>query len=222
MQTNFPDKKYLRALIKHLGGKLAKTHRDPIENLLAYSGMAMNWIADYVTDSSILWTKETLPLDSLYLTGTWPEWNKIIIDKSSRSPAKLRQLINSNPKTKNLFKDANWAEIPILIRFEEGKYKVLDGMTRTIAAIRDGKRTITAFVARQKGKRPKPSIEPHVIYDLLRAYHRGLNKDRKSLIIALRFLRKSYTNVDDLLKNRFSKTWVPSDEIQEIIKEALK
>ena len=120
-----------------------------------------------------------------------------------------------------MFLDAKYEDIPILIRFEDDKYKVLDGMHRTIAAIREGKETIQAFIARSIGK-PAPYCEPHVIYDFLRAYHRKMNLDRNGLIISLRFLRHSYANVDELLINRFNKQWVPDDEIQEIIQEALK
>ena len=45
--------------------------------------------------------------------------------------------------------------------------------------------------------------------------------DRKSLIVALKVLRKAYVNVDDLLKNRLSPAGIADDEIQAIIQDAL-
>lgn len=133
----------------------------------------------------------------------------------------MRELFEKEPEAKNIFNDAIFDEVPILVRVDEEKYKVLDGMKRVIAAIRDGKTAIQAYVAEQNGI-PKPKCEPHVVYDLLRAYQRGVNHDRTELISALVFLRKSYTNVDELLRNRFAKNWLPDDEMQEIIREALK
>ncbi len=218
--TNFPDLDYLNGLIKYIKQKNAR-YEKPLDVLVKECSSSMNWIADYITDENALWTKEKILLDDLYLTGTHPEWNKIIIDKCERSPKKLKELFNSDNKIVKIFTEAKFDEAPILVRHEDGKYKVLDGMKRVIAAIRDDKKTILAYVARLKG-RPRPKCEPHLIYDLLKAYHRGLNKDREALITALKFLRKSYGNADYLLKERFSKSWVPSDEIQEIIQEALK
>jgi len=221
LKTNFPDKKILDDLVKHIQDK-ANASQEPLEKLLTSCGAVLNWVADYITDETINWTKENLRIDDLYLTGTKPEWNAIIIDQCQRSPKKFRELLKTDPKIAVLFSEAEFKDLPILVRREEEKNKVLEGMLRTIAAIRDGKETIEAFVARPSGKF-RPNCEPHVVYDLLRAYHRGINKDQEGLIIALRFLRHSYANVEHLLKTRFSKPYIPGDdEIQEIIREALK
>lgn len=192
-----------------------------LEKLVTYCGANLNWVADYISDENIRWSKKTLSLDKLWLTGTGLEWNKIIIDKCERSPQKLRDLFHNDPSIVGLFSGAIFDNIPILVRFEENKYKVFDGMHRTIAAIRDGRKNIQAFVAAPKGK-PKPKCEPHVVYDFLRSYQRKINTDRNGLITALRFLRHSYANVEDLLKNRFNKSYVHDDEIQKIIKEAFE
>lgn len=219
-KTNFPDKKYLDNLIRH--EKEKSKFNDPMDRLMAYSGMSLNWIADYVTDESIRWKKQKLPIKNLYLTGTKPEWNAIIIGQCQRSPQRLKELLKSNLRIKRIFQEAEFKNIPILVRYEDKEYKVLEGMHRAVAAIRDNRQTINAFVAYRKGKF-RPRCEAHVIYDLLKAYHRGINKDRNDLIAALRFLSRSYTNVRSLLKNRFSKPYIPSDDkIQDIIREVLK
>lgn len=217
---NFPDKKYLQNLSRHTQSIIGR--RLPLKNqLMAHSGVMLNWVSDYLTDSNIQWLKKKIKLDDLTLTGTNPRWNKIIIEKCERSPQKLRALFKTNKSLKSVFKTAKFSALPILVRLEKKKYSVLDGMYRVIAAIRDNKTGVAAFVAKKAGK-PKPQCEPHVVYDLLRAYQRGLNKDRKALITALRFLRKSYSNVTDLLKERFNKDWVRDEEIQKIIREALR
>jgi hypothetical protein len=222
MQTTFPDKRYLRKLINHIQEEVGKAKRNQLESLVSLSGVAMNWIADYITDPNINWRKQLLLVDRLYLTGTNPTWNKIVIDRCGRSPQKLREYLKKNKKAGKIFLSEKVDNTPILVRFEEGEYKVLDGIHRVIATIRSGEKTITAFVARPGPGKPSPVVEPHVVYDLLKAYQRGLNKDRKSLVTSLRFLKEAYGNVEQLIRERFSRTWVSSDEIQEIMKEVLE
>lgn len=219
-ETKFPDNKYLKNLVKNLEAKNAKRQSN-IDKLLMHSGAAMNWIADYITDDNVIWKKEKLLVDKLYLTGTNPEWNKIVIDICERSPKKLRKYFKDYPEASKIFKVAAFESIPVLVRYDEGKYKILDGMHRIIAAIRKGKKYIIGYVARIKN-RPKPKCEAHVIYDILRAYQRGINKDSKRLETSLSYLKKSYNNVKWLLKNRFNENWVHDEKIQKIIKKVLK
>ncbi|KKS69177.1 MAG: hypothetical protein UV40_C0031G0001, partial [Parcubacteria group bacterium GW2011_GWA1_42_7] len=219
LKNNFPDQKFLAELAKREAKKTGLLS-NPLEMLKICSGASLNWIADYLTDKNISWEKKNLAINDLYLTGTNPEWNKIIIQKCEHSPFKLREFFKSNPADK-IFKEAKFIKIPILVRFENGKYKVLDGMHRTIAAIRENRKNISVFVAETKGS-PRPECEAHIIYDLLRAYQRSLNRNKKDLIAALRFIRKSYANTEHLLKTRFGKSWLPDEEIQTIIQDSLK
>lgn len=128
--------------------------------------------------------------------------------------------MQSDPKVAALFHDIVVEDMPILVREDEGKMKVLDGMHRVIAAIRDGKAMITAYTARQNSM-PRPMCEPHVVHDLIRAYDRKLTKDRQGMIVELRYLRSCYANVDQLLRERFTGGWMPNQEIREIVDEVL-
>lgn len=219
VKSTFTDKKYIADLIEHLRKTTSQT---PLEELVTLSGVRMNWISDYITDPSTKWKKQSISIDSLTLTGTNPKWNKIVIEKCGRSLIKLRQIFNSAPNTKKIFNRVHYSNIPILVRREGNQLKVLDGMKRVIAAILAGDKNINAFIAKPSLKRAMPKCEPHVVYDLLKAYQRGLNKDKKGLIMALRFLRKSYGNVPNLLKERFCFAWIPDKEMQAIIKKALE
>lgn len=219
--TTFPDAEYLRELMENEQRKCAEGRSD-LAKLLMYCGDSLNWVADFILDPHVKWEKRVLKLDDLYLTGTTPEWNRIIIDQCERSPQKLRDLLATDGQCRALFSSATWSDKPILARAEEDHLKVFDGMHRVIAGIRDQRQEITAFIGRLEGEKHAPVCEPHVVYDLLRAYIRKLNPDRAGLIAALRFLRKAYSNVDDLLKNRFNFAAVPDQEIQEIIVEAMK
>lgn len=218
---NFPDEKYRQRLIDHLAEKVNK-HQTTIEKLSMHSSAAMNWIGDYLTDPHVRWEKKSVPIDDLYLTGTNPRWNPIILERAERSAEKLRVLMKDDSNINDLFTEAVFSPDPILIRYEDNRYKILDGMHRVIAAIRDDRNSVDAYVAFLDQRKPAPQCEAHVIYDLLRAYHRGLNHDRQGLITALLYLKKSYSNVEKLLRERFHKQWVPNDEVQKIIQEVLE
>lgn len=211
---------YLRGLAKALTRKA--DHYTDEEKLVMLSGAAMNWLGDFVTDENIQWEKKAIPIDSLYLTGTNPAWNKVIIDECKRSPINLRAYIaNHKKEARSLFSAAKFSAVPILVRQDEGHRKVLDGMGRVVASIRSGKKSVVAYIASPVGV-PRPACEPHVVYDLIRAYQRGSNKDKRGLIAALRFLRKSYANVDNLLRERFNARWLPDSKLQSIIQKVLE
>lgn len=200
---NFPNEQYIQALVNHLDAKV-KGSQSFEDRLLMLSGASMNWIADFMTDPSVAWSLETLPIDSLVFTGTNPEWNKVLLERADRSPLKLRSLLKQDPSVALLFADVKFTPEPVLVREDQGLLKLLDGSHRVVAAIREGHETIQAYVARMQEGTSRPSVEPHVVYDLLKAYHRGLTPDRAGLVTALRYLRFAYGNVDALLRERFS------------------
>ena len=220
MKISFPDKKFIEKFAQGVQNKVLP-QLTPLEKILVFSGVSMNWQADFLLDETVKWRKKKIKLDDLYLTGTNPKWNAIILDRCQRSPKKFREYLLKNPAAKTIFKKAKFNPYPILVHYEDKKLKVFDGMNRVIALLRDGKYEIEAWVA-TPSKNPKPKVEPHVIYDFLRSYHRGINKDKKGLVAVLKFLRKSYGNTDQLLKERFNIKWVPSEEIQKIINDVLR
>lgn len=215
----FPDQQYLGRLLKRMQKKAMKA-QSPLTQLSAATGTLLNWVGYYLTDPAMQWRKEDLAVDALWLTGTWPGWNAVILDRCERSPFRLRELIRQEPEVAQLFADAPADKEAILVRFEDGKYKVLDGMDRAVAAIRDGAVAISAFIATPTGP-PKTQCEPHVAYDLIAAYQRGLNRDREGLVAALRFLIAAYANISELLRTRFISSWLPDNDIQKIIREVL-
>jgi hypothetical protein len=216
----FPDQDYLENLIDHLTRKTRQTNK-PEDLLLMLSGASLNWIADFVLDESVVWEKREIKVADLYLTGTNPEWNKVIIDKAQRSPEKLQQIMAEIPSVKGLFADCVFDNVPILVRVDGGKLKVLDGIHRLIAAIRDDRKTVIGYVGTKTGD-SRPLCEAHVVYDFIRAYQRSAVKDREGLIAALKFLKNNYVNVEGLLRNRFNADWVPDEDVQKIIAEVLK
>ncbi len=215
-KEDFP-KEYLEGLAKNHQEKVIQD-LDATGQILMYAGSRLNWVGEYVNDESIHWELNTLKVDSLTLTGTSPEWNQITLEQAQADPRKLRELLKDN-KIKQLFNEAKFSDVPILVRGEDDKLKLLDGMNRTVAAIRDGVDEIQAYVGTRIGE-PQAQIEAHVIYDLIRAREQGRGNvnDFKA---ALRFLVHSYSNTRGLLETRFNADWVNSPQIQTIIEEVL-
>ena len=86
-------KDYLQKLIKRQKGKAEASLRgNEVGQVLMYSGVLLDWVGEWVSDTSVSWQKKKIKIDDLTLTGTGPEWNKIILEKAERSPRKLRQL----------------------------------------------------------------------------------------------------------------------------------
>lgn len=216
---SFPDQKYLAWLLEDMTRR--NSARGVEDKIIAEAGAALNWVGDYISDKSLVWSKETLELDSLWLTGINPKWNRIIIDDLQRSPIAFRKWLDEDENRKDLFSSAKYSTHPILVRHEEDKLKVLDGMHVVVAAIIAGYTAIEAFVCAPTGK-AQPHCEPHVIYDLIRAYDRKINTDRAGLMAALRFLKNSYANVEPLLRERFTGGWMLNQEVREIVEEVLK
>lgn len=216
-KKDFPSK-YLEGLAENHQKKVLERFKDPADRLLMYSGALLNWVGEFINDESINWKLEKIPLKDIILTGTGPEWNEITYVKAERSPIKLRKLMKKK-SIREMFKEAKYVDIPILIREVDGELKVLDGMKRVIAASRDGIDEIRAYVGREKGK-SKPIVEPHVIYDFIRAFQlkRGSERDFQA---SIRFLVNAYSNTRKLLDERFSYEWIGDKHTVKLIKEAI-
>jgi len=215
-KTDFPQD-YLKGLEENHREKV-EASTDSAQRILMYSGARLNWIGEYINDESVHWKLEKVPVDSLTLTGTGPEWNKITIEQAERSPVKFRELL-SEPHVAAMFESCQFVDIPILVRKEGEELKIIDGMNRTIAAIRDNIPEIQAYIGTRDGN-AMPIVEPHVVYDFLKAFEQrgGDEEDFKG---GLRFLINAYSNVRELLETRFSEEWIRNEKLNALIKEVL-
>lgn len=208
-------------LVRNHQKKARERFTDLGEELLMYSGVLLNWVGEWITDPSVRWEKRVVRVDDLTLTGTNPTWNAVVIDHAHREPRQLRELFRDSEIVR-LFEGVQWSSVPILVRvnLQDGeKLKVLDGMKRTIAAIRDGRDMIEAWIGRRTDP-ARPCIEPHVIYDILRAAQQGRGS-LDDLRAALRFLLQTYGNTRNLLKHRFNSEWLRDSKLNALVQEVL-
>lgn len=96
---------------------------------------------------------------------------------------------------------------PILVRKGPGgggRPRVLFGMRPFVQAILDGKTEIEVFTPINEDD-VRPLCEPHVVYDLIKAYERRGHDEAgfQQLIGGLTLLNREYANVEKLLRERF-------------------
>lgn len=221
IKNNFPDQEHLKNLVDH---QIEVIKKDlSLEAQLAMcSGALLNWKFDFLSDKNTKWSEpQELQIDDLTLTGVNPIWNEYTIKQAERSPKKFRKLLEENSDIKDKLKAAKFIDIPILVRIQDEKLMLLDGMKRTVGAIFEGRKTIRAYIATSNDS-PKPQCELHVIYDILRAYNRGINKDLEGLKATLKFLNHTYSNVEMALKERFNGEWENNPKLQAVITEVLE
>lgn len=203
-----------------------KKNLGPRERILVNAGVRLNWLGDFLANPKIKYKKIDLPVDQVVLTGTNPDWNRILLDKCGRSVEKFRALIERDKKVREKFtKEASFGTEPILTRGpdEKGFYHVFDGMHRFVGAVIKNRRKVKAYVPTNADKH-LPVCEPHTVYDLIRGYGRHARgaRGRKELYHALKLLARTYENVPDLLRKRFSAKYIPDDEVQKIIKKVVR
>ncbi|MDD2566090.1 MAG: hypothetical protein PHY51_04625, partial [Candidatus Gracilibacteria bacterium] len=183
--------KYLGSLSDH---ELEKYFNiTPREKLLALSGIALNWIGDFVSNPNIRFKEIEVDIRDILFTGTKPEINEILINQAEKKPENLKILLNDNPEIKEkLEKWASFGNEPVLFRKDGQKYKVVDGIHRLVGAVIQGKEKILGYIP-INFEEHLPYCESHVIYDLIRGFQRNAKNEQGKIELyhALKLLIKS-------------------------------
>ena len=216
--------------LESLGEKEAKkveslVSEDPRKKILINGGVFLNWLGDFFANPEITWRKIEVDIDQIRFTGTNPELNKILLERAEKKPAKLREILDADPEVKKYITDiASNNQVLIVVRHgeNEGEYKMLDGSHRLLTMILEGKeKTIVWYPGNELEL--LPVCEAHVVYDLIRGFIRNAKDEegKKELYYALKLLIRAYSNVPDLLMNRFNSEYVFDEDVQEVIKKVL-
>ncbi|MFA4831621.1 MAG: hypothetical protein WC618_05685 [Patescibacteria group bacterium] len=217
--------KYIKNLADHEAEK-SKSFLNSRMKILVHAGIRLNWLGDYLANPKIKFRRSKVAVDKVLFTGSSLDWNRTLVDKCHKSVKEFRQLVKQNPLIKSKFvKEASYGAEPILLRGpdDKGLYRVFDGMHRFVGAVIKNKKSVLAYVAANKPKQ-LPVCEAHVVYDLIRGFQRSARdkKGESDLYHALRLLARTYENVADLLKTRFSHKYVSDKTVQKIIRKVLK
>lgn len=112
---------------------------------------------------------------------------------------------------------------PIFVVHEDGKYKVFDGMRRTLLAIIGNKRYITAWVGDMKRKNEKPIISEGFCHVFSQIYKNGkrTKKQNNAFIEVGKIISKEYENGKNVLGTRIG-GWSHDERIKEIFERMIK
>lgn len=220
------DKSYLDKLVKHEMWTYFKDYcKNPQDAMILLWWVALNSMWDYLGNSEAKYERKLIKLEDIYLTWTTPDINKITLDICNRDVNKFKKLLEQDNKLK--IKLENWAsfweETILLIDLWNWKYKSFDWMHRIVWHILSWKKEIDAYVLKNQNDF-LPNCEPHVIYDIIKAYQRSNRntQDRCDFIWALNLMIKNVWNTKNLLSNRFDANHLKDNDVQNIIKEVLK
>lgn len=220
------NKKYLEKLVEHEMWTYFREYCSDTKQALVLLGwVALNSIGDYLWSDQAQFNSMEVSINQITFTWTSPEINEILLDVCKWSPACLEELIQKNRAIKMKLKSwaSFWEEEVLLRKTWKSSYKSFDWMHRIVWHILQWKTKIKAYVLMNEWKF-MPNCEPHVIYDIIKAYHRSdkSDQDAKDFIWALRLLWKYTWNAKNIIENRFNKNYLKDKDIQKLISESLK
>lgn len=194
-------------------------------NLLV--GISEGWklkeVAQIISNNTYSWKKTLVPMKDIILTGMSPTIDKYTIVKCKRSPQLFANEWENNTKMRKEILSTgfkmhkNRDKDPIFL-FQEGKkYKVFDGMRRTLlAAIRANKK-IYAWVGSTKNKKGKPLTGSDNCLFLALLYARS-NKNQKienGIMAVSKEIIKQYRNGEEVFRKRIAK-WSHNKDIRKL------
>ncbi len=200
-------------------------------NLLA--GVSEDWklksVFRVLSDSRFSWKKKKIPVRGIILTGMSPLMDEYVIKKCDRSPIAFGEMWKKDKKMRDKIKKSGFSahserdHFPIFVAHEDGKYKVFDGMRRTLLAIIGNKRYITAWVGDMKRKNEKPIISEGFCYVFSQIYKNGkrTKKQNDAFVEVGKIISKEYENGRDVLRTRIG-GWSHDGRIKEIFERMIK
>jgi hypothetical protein len=214
---------YLKELASHEREKYEKYLSDPRSTILVFSGVALNWLGDFFANPDIKWVEKTVKVEDVVFTGTNPKMNDILLIKCEEKPDNLVPYLEKNPEDKKYVYDlASYGDEPILLRQRDDKYLLLDGTHRFLGAVLQGNKEVRAFVPTNE-QEVLPDCEAHTVYDLIRGFRRNARDEegKKALYYGLKLLKRTYANVETLLRERFNEKYERNKEVQDVISKVL-
>ena len=153
-----------------------------------------------VSDNSYSWSEERIQTRKVMLTGMTKAINKTIYSKEiDQDPLKFHDFLikyfekykNEDPKKLGQLrpKEKSIVYPRILIKEEEGKLYIIDGMNRYIAQLLRGEKKILVFVGR-KSREGKQRIGDSSFLLLRKAYKKGNEEEKKAVLVIAEKLMK--------------------------------
>lgn len=220
-----------RAIDRDLERLLMRQGEVSFWNLLA--GISEDWklksVFRILSDPRFSWRKKKIPVRNIILTGMSPLMDEYIIKKCGRSPITFGEMWKKDKKMRDKIRKSGFSahseldHFPIFVIHEDGKYKVFDGMRRTLLAIIGNKQYVAAWVGDMKRKNGKPIISEGFCYVLSKVYKGGkrTKKQNDAFVEVGRIISKEYGNGREVLETRIG-GWSHDEYIKEIFERMIK
>ncbi len=192
----------------------------------------LNGIFWCVSDSSFSWSEERIQTEGVIITGMTKAINKIIFSKEiNQDPLKFRDFLlkyfeghkNDDPKKLGQLRPKREPIIypRIMIKEEEGKLYIIDGMNRYIAQLLRDKKEITAFIGRRTRK-GKQMFGDSSFLLLRKAYQKGNEEEKKAVLKIVEKLMKISSDGKSAVQDYWVELVYNNKELREVGLSLLK
>jgi hypothetical protein len=150
-------------------------------NLVA--GISEDWklksVFRTLSDPRFFWKKRRIPVKDVFLTGMSPLMDEYIIKRCDRDPRVFGEMWKKDKRMRDKIRKSGFSahserdHFPVFVVCVDGKYRVFDGMRRTLLAVIGNKEYITAWVGYPKRKEGTPAISEGFCYVFSQIYRNG-------------------------------------------------
>ena len=230
--SDVKDKKIWLRLDRSLEKFIERDGETSFWNLVAAisEGWQVNNVYYITSNTKYAWKLQNIPIEKIILTGMSPIIDKYIIRKFNGDPLKFVKAWHNDKKMrKEILKTGYYFHkerdyFPVLF-FQSGeKFKVFDGMHRTILALINGKKKIKAWVGYEVNPKGKPLISTNRCWFLSNIHKVAKVKNielERSIIKIGKEIIVNFRNGKKVLIKRIA-GWSHDPEIKRIFKKMIK
>ncbi len=191
-------------------------------------GWKLKSIFRLLTNKGYRWDLVYFPIDKITFTSMSPVIDGYL-ERCNWNPLKFKEAWDKDKKMQEVILKTGFSEhqerdhFPIMLFQEGDKFKVFDGMRRTLLNIIKGRKEIKAWLGYHVEPQAKSSLSQDRAYFPLRIWRYSDTKDKelRSAIVRLgKEMVKIYKNGEDALKD--VQKISPNKEVKEIIDDILK
>lgn len=190
-------------------------------------GYKLKSVFRMLSSTKYTWQCKNIALDTVVLTGMSPIIDAYIIEKCKRNPSNFKEAWRRDKQMREdilgagIKKHPERDHFPIFVfKTDEEKYKVFDGMRRTLLALIDEKEIIQAWVGTEVNPDGQSLIGADKGYFLLQMYKRADDEDeamKRAVTKIGKEIVHNYRDGKEVLAERIG-GWSHDPQISELFK----
>lgn len=224
------DKKFLKKLDKSIDGFIKREGEKSFWYLTAAisEGWKLKKVFYILSNNAYQWkSPQKVAIEKLVLGGMSPVIDKYVVKKFKRDPLLFREGWRTDKKMRKEILATGLAphkerdHFPVLLyKLLDGKFRVFDGMRRTLLALIAGHKEIKAWVGHRVNPKGKPLVSGDRCLFLSQTYERSKKTDKeleKSIIRIGKEIIVHYRNGKEALAKRIA-GWSHNPKVKKIFK----